>query len=254
MAWIHFRCPYADMLLEMFILVPRDEVGVFLLGKIYKDEAPDLVSGCIADCSFPEKTPSALKTLAFLARTLWTWPFNDVPDAEPEHTELGPLLTAAALKYLDYGLFQTVLSLLSSQLDPTEVFSHVRLATSNPAFELARISHRYVNRVAEYQPSCCRNSLTRPSLLEYLGVLEISNGCDALTSISADLKSAQQIRDWVTEVASPAYMKRCRVHPVRPRDGIGLVRLIQAYHDTEYFRQTYIPSGNCKLHGDPNLT
>lgn len=254
MAWIHFRCPYADMLLEMFILVPRDEVGVFLLGKIYKDEAPDLVSGCIADCSFPEKTPSALKTLAFLARTLWTWPFNDVPDAKPEHTELGPLLSTAALKYLDYGLFQTVLSLLSSQLDPTEVFSQVRLATSNPAFELARISHRYVNRVAEYQPSCCRNSLTRPSLLEYLGVLEISNGCDALTSISADLKSAQQIRDWVTEVASPAYMKRCRVHPVRPRDGIGLLRLIQAYHDTEYFRQTYIPSGNSKLHDDPNLT
>lgn len=71
----------------------------------------------------------------------------------------------------------------------------------------------------------------------------MSNGCDALTSISADLKSAQQIRDWVTEVASPAYMKRCRVHPVRSRDGIGLVRLIQAYHDTDYFRQTYVPSG-----------
>lgn len=138
------------MLLELFILVPRDEIKVFLLGDITKEEAPDLVSDCIADCSFPEKTPSALKTLAFLARTLWTWPFSDVPDPGPEYTELGPLLTTAAFKYLDYGLFQTVLSLLSSRLDPTEVLSQVRLATSNPAFELARINHRYVNRVAEY--------------------------------------------------------------------------------------------------------
>ncbi|KAK0741250.1 hypothetical protein B0T18DRAFT_393897 [Schizothecium vesticola] len=164
----------------MFILVPRDEVEVFLLGYVPNDEASDLVSERIADCSFPEKTASALKTLACLARTLWTLPRSSAPDPRPKYTELAPLLVTAALKYLGYGLFKAVLNILPSKLDPAEVFFQVKLATSNPAFEFERISH------------------------------------------------------------SPAYMERCRLSPVLSQDGIGLVRLIQAYHSTDYFQQTHL--------------
>jgi len=126
----------------MLILIPRDEVKVFLLEYIHNDEASNLVSERIADCSSPEKTASALKTLACLARTLWTLPRSNPPDPRPKYTELAPLMITAALKYLGYGLFKTVLSILSSKLDPAEVFPQVRLATSNPAFEFDRISPR----------------------------------------------------------------------------------------------------------------
>lgn len=79
--------------------------------------------------------------------------------------------------------------------------------------------------------------LTRPSLLEYLRVTEISAGCRALTSISADL-AAPEIREWVTGTVSPAYMERCRTSSVGSLDGTELVRLIQAYHDMDYFKHT----------------
>lgn len=129
----------------MFILVPRDEVDAFLLGKVSKDRAVGLLSKYIADCSFPEERASALKTLAFLARTLWCWPYSYNPNPNSAHPELGSLLVTAALKYLSYGLFNTVLRLLSSRLDPIEVLLQVRLATFQPAFQFKRISNRCVS-------------------------------------------------------------------------------------------------------------
>jgi hypothetical protein len=140
------------MLLGMFILVLRDEVEVFLFGYITADEASDLARKRITDCLFPEKTASALKTLACLARTLWSLPRSNAFHSQPKYTELAPLLITAALKYLGYGLLKTVLSLPSSKLDPTEMFSQVRLATSDPAFKFERISHRCVDGGSEYPP------------------------------------------------------------------------------------------------------
>ncbi|KAK1829073.1 hypothetical protein QBC39DRAFT_384454 [Podospora conica] len=206
----------------MLILVPRDEVHAFLLGKVTKDEAARLVPKYIRDdYSSVKDRASALKTLRFLARTLWSMTFSHAPDPKPTHTELGPQLIYVALKYLDYGLFKTVLNLLSSGLDPSHVFHQVRMAASRPDFEFKRISY---------------------SLLEHLRLVKISAGCHALVSIvslSADL--APEMRHWITGTVTPVYLERCRAGPVGSLDGTELVRLIQAYHDTDCFKQAFAP-------------
>jgi hypothetical protein len=125
------------------LLVPRDEIDCFLLGRIPPGSARDAIPQYLDQCMIPETRSRASRTLRHLVKKAHsTWATLHGGDAG-----IRIRVVKAALDNLDYLLFDHVVDelVLDKDLDGSKsVFEAVHKAIAeNPDFKFAEISPRY---------------------------------------------------------------------------------------------------------------